>query len=231
MIITIGDLHKDFNQIKNFVSRFKIENTIFVQVGDFGVGFNPNDFEILTDLNSFLVGTGNKLIACRGNHDNPAYFGNFSLSNLELVGDYVVRNLLGFNFLFIGGAISIDRKHSQIKEKISWWKDEKIEFAPEKILSITEKIDYLIFHTAPDFVAPRALGNLVKQYAVHDETLIQELLEERKKVSEIYNLVKERNPDLKKVFYGHFHFSNEEEIGGTIFQLLNVNEFNLCYSK
>jgi hypothetical protein len=53
------------------------------------------------------------------------------LTNIKLIKDYTVLNLEGNNILFIGGAISVDRKSrmtkhqkkdfDQVETIIDWW--------------------------------------------------------------------------------------------------------------
>jgi len=89
-IIIWGDIHGDINYIKNFIHKFNLNNSLFIQVGDFGIGFKwQNSEKILKSYQSIFENTGNYLWAVRGNHDNPYYFkGNHKFDNVWLIPDY-----------------------------------------------------------------------------------------------------------------------------------------------
>ena len=121
MILLIGDIHGNFNYLKHQITQKNITDCTIIQVGDFGIGFTnrDNDIETLKNLNDFLMGQNITMLAIRGNHDNPDFFkGDIEFTNLKLLPDYTTLNLEGNNFLFIGGAISVDRT-ARIKENNS----------------------------------------------------------------------------------------------------------------
>ena len=87
MILCLGDLHGNFNFLKNQIQSKKITDCTIIQVGDFGIGFTykENDEQTLNSLNDFLKDVNVTMLAIRGNHDNPSFFnGDYDLSNLKL---------------------------------------------------------------------------------------------------------------------------------------------------
>lgn len=212
-MIFIGDVHGNFARLASEISRFKICDEILIQVGDFGIGFG-DDLEKLTILNNYLKEFNNHLYVIRGNHDDPLYFkGNYNYSNLHLLADYSILNFNGLNFLFVGGAISIDRIPNQ--KDGYYWKDE--EFVLQEIF---QHVDVLVTHTAPSFCYPHTINNLVLQYSQNDKNLLKDLEKERALVTYLFNSL-----SVKYHFYGHFHSRYEETIGKTRHILLNIMEF------
>src|ERR1700753_1506161 len=115
-ILHLGDIHGRFENLKKLIKRYKIgkndEVAYIIQCGDFGIGFHPTtDEENLHLLNKFLKRRNIIMIVIRGNHDDPSFFtGTHIFSNLKLVSDYSTMDIYGIKYLFVGGAISIDRK-------------------------------------------------------------------------------------------------------------------------
>jgi len=234
----LGDIHGNFNFLKNQIQSKKIADCTIIQVGDFGIGFThkENDEITLKNLNDFFESYNVNLYAIRGNHDNPDFFdGSFNYSNLKLLKDYTTLNIDGFNFLFIGGAISVDRTQ-RIKENASnikygskkrcYWEKEVLEYKPEIVKSL-QGIDIVITHTAPDWCAPNnklGFGSFVEDWSKYDRSLITDLLSERNQMSNLFLDLYENNK-IKKHFYGHFHDSKFETHDGVDHHLLNINEF------
>ena len=118
MILVLGDIHGNFNYLKNQIIQKRISDCTIIQVGDFGIGFThrDNDIATLESLNDFLIGHSITMLSIRGNHDDPSFFdGSVNYSNLKLIKDYTSLEIEGNGYLFIGGAISVDRTE-RIKE-------------------------------------------------------------------------------------------------------------------
>ncbi len=143
--------------------------------------------------------------------------------------------LKAFNFLFVGGATSIDRKFSLSKMEVAnslgypqdiYWTDEIFELDEEKLKNI-KNVDIVITHTAPEWCFPNSangVGDFVKGFAQGDPGLIEELMIERKKVSRFFNILKDNGNKIQKHFYGHFH-KNEITLNGyTMHVLLGIGE-------
>ena len=237
MILMLGDIHGNFNYVKNFLKGKKITDCTIIQVGDFGVGFTSevNENNILENLNKFLSENNIIMYAIRGNHDDPKFFdGTRKYTNLELIPDYTVLEIEGKKLLCIGGAISIDRKpriaedmsHARYgSSRRSYWHDEKVVFN-EDFLANVRDIDVLVTHTAPDFCVPNnkfGYGSLVDHFSYDDPTLKDELKEERDTMTKMWDILNENN-NIEKHFYGHFHRTNVEKIVNCEHRLLHINE-------
>jgi predicted phosphodiesterase len=240
MLITLGDIHGNFNYVKWYIKAHKIKDCTIYQVGDFGIGFTNefNDMNTLGDLNKFLNEYNIQMYAIRGNHDNPKYFDGHLrnyFTNLHLLPDYTVINVDGVNILGVGGAVSVDRRprmREQLEyarsgvERELYWYDEVFVLDEEKLKGFTG-IDIVVTHTAPEFCKPdntHGFGYLVDQFAMDDEKLKDDLLEERKLVTKMWEILKENNKPFM-YFYGHFHNVWLEDIDGCEFRLLGINEF------
>ena len=237
MILFLGDIHGNFDFVKYLIKNHQLKDCYIIQVGDFGVGFAHEAYEVdvLLHLNKFLKLRNIVMYAIRGNHDDPKWFkGNHNYSNLKLVEDYSTVDIEGRKILFIGGAISIDRKQRLAKDiseakygslKKSYWFDEKVILDEEKITNING-CDILVTHTAPDFCIPLnkiGFGSLVDHFAKNDSTLLSELKEERDLMTNIFNIAKKNNK-FKEHLYGHFHRSEQLIQDGCLHRVLGINE-------
>ena len=203
-----------------------VTDTTIIQVGDFGVGFisKAKMDEQMIDINKRLEKNNNRLLVIRGNHDDPAYFdGTYIFSNIEFLSDYTVRTIEGKNYLFVGGAISIDRCIR--RSGVDYWPNEKFVLDLDKINAINENIDVVIAHSSPSFCQPVHFNELVWWYVAQDPSLHDALLNERKDFETMYNTLKLNGHRLEYWFNGHFHFTAEELIQDTNFMLLGIDKF------
>ena len=239
-LMYLGDIHGNFNIITQYVTRFDIRDAYIIQVGDFGVGFKTlvKEKRQLDDINTALIKRNVIVYAIRGNHDQPSYFENdpFGLSNIKLVKDYTVLNLVGKNILCIGGAISIDRTVRYTKRQLegdyttnigvdSWWKDEGFNYDDSKLVDLRD-INIVVTHTTPDYCWPdnsNGFAPIVNDFASMDKTLKTELLDERRRMTLAFQTIKMYN-DIEYAYYGHFHANHVTEIYGTKHRVLGVGE-------
>lgn len=240
----IGDIHGDFGLIRDKIKYYNLEGILLFQAGDFGVGFNYNnpreprkEKKRLQDLNVFLKKRKIFLYVVSGNHDNPLFFdGNHNFTNLIFMQNYDVVEAGEHKILGIGGATSVDRKPNHHfkdyrghdypgrRENINWWPGaEKIVYNEEKLATIAG-VDVVITHTAPDFVYPPVLGTTVLKWCDCDPELKDELIAERKLVTEIYKKLDEIN-FITWWCFAHFHQSNYQTYNITKFKLLDIGEF------
>lgn len=244
MILILGDIHGNFNFLKNQITSKKITDCTLIQVGDFGIGFTyeENDNITLKNLDNFLGENNIKMYVIRGNHDNPMYFeGNHIYDNLKLLKDYTTDIIDGYKFLFIGGAISVDRtqrireNNSNIRyggRKRCYWENEGVVYNTE-ILKDVQDVDIVITHTAPDWCFPNnklGFGRFVEDWAKYDTKLIEDLSFERNQMTNIFLDLYKNNNNIKKHFYGHFHNSNLDNFDGVDHHLLDINEFYHLYT-
>lgn len=221
---------------------YDLTDTHIIQVGDFGIGFNTFDKEkrMLEMYHSLLVKNNVHVWAIRGNHDYKPYFDNdpFGFTNIHLVRDYTVLNLVDKNILCIGGAVSVDREWQKTNKQSkgiyentigveSWWPDEVFVLDEEK-LSEMRNIDIVVTHSAPDYCFPdNKLGlgsfvdNIIKQTG--DDALRTDLLVERNLLTQAFTILRLNNI-IENHYYGHFHKSNVNDLFGTKHRLLGVGE-------
>jgi predicted phosphodiesterase len=209
----IGDSHGEWDTLFRKLDHLEIDNCDLLHVGDVGIGFKApgkQNREIELINNSFKK-RNIKFLAVRGNHDDPSYFdGQINYSNFELLPDYTYREFNGEKFLFVGGAVSIDR----IKRvpNMSWWKDEEFTLKPDLI----KKVDVLITHSAPSWSGPFDKSGIAS-WCVKDSTLWDECVAERYAHDK---LIVECSP--KKHYCGHFHLSSNVKVGDCVSQILDI---------
>lgn len=211
-IYIVGDVHGRFDLLQQEIKRFDMRDCTIICVGDLGIGFHaPHDpykeHRIHAQQNEWFGRRNIKFYSIRGNHDDPKFFTGETrvvYPNFELLEDYTTLELNGEKFLFIGGAISVDREATDGRgrkyrvEGISYWKDEVLVLKPELLVPC----DALITHTAPTWIGPidkEGIRSIVN-YDVVDPTLWDECMEERKTIDEIIRAVRP-----KMHYCGHFH--------------------------
>lgn len=239
-ILYLGDIHENFHIVNQYVKLYNIKNAYIIQVGDFGVGFKSlvKDKRHLEMVNVELQKRNIILYAIRGNHDYKPYFDNdpFKLSNVKLVKDYTVLNLVGQNILCIGGAISVDRRDRKTRNQAigrydiktgteTWWPDEKFVWEDDKLVDL-KNINIIVTHTAPDYCIPdngNGFGPFVDDLIKLDPELKLDLLDERRHMTLAFQTIKMNN-DITHHYYGHFHRNNYMNYDGTVHRVLGVGE-------
>lgn len=223
--IYIGDIHGNFDFVNWYVKAHQISDCAMVQVGDFGIGFRP-DKEVLDlkKLDKTLKESETTLYVLRGNHDNPAYFdGTFNeYERIIFVPDYSVIMIGGKNHLFVGGAISIDRKLRVNGE--SYWKNEPFVLDEDKLKTI-KGIDVLVTHNSMSFLPPLSIDRSVVEYGKDDPGLIDELIFERLQMTRMWDiLTAENGNEIGLHLYGHFHSDETIFINNTKHLMLGINK-------
>jgi predicted phosphodiesterase len=239
-IILLGDIHGDLDKVRAYLAWHKITDCVVVQVGDFGYSLSnglQTEAKYLGSLqhyNKFFKTRNITFYAIRGNHDDPSYFdGRFLLSNLRLLPDYTVLELGGKRWLFVGGALSIDRldRQNEMKHRPTpvWWLDEKFVLDKDKALA-AGAVDVVVTHTAPECACTYELvgrGDLLKRIVQEDgdHELPQDLAREQASVQALYDLLRINGSPLMNWYHGHFHKSTAVDYKETRFRCLGVNEF------
>jgi len=215
-ILILGDTHADFSGIRKLNSQCC--NSIFLHVGDFGVGFSRRDEEIISKLGNLLDANGNKLFTIRGNHDDASWFDDREIGPIKFLKDNQVIRIINKDVLFIGGAISIDR--TARKEGADYWKDEIAIVDLEKVNEYSN-VDIVISHTAPLCAPPFGLNNRnVLEWCSRDKTLKDELVKERQEFTNLKEKLQERF-NIQRWVYGHFHARVSFETDGILFDCLD----------
>ena len=222
-MIVIGDTHGKINDFINLIKRYKIENEVLIQVGDFGVGFTLNPS--LGDFNYFLMENNIYLYILRGNHDDPKFFINqeeksqLHYSNIEFLKDYSVLNIQNKKILLIGGGISLDRQER--KENVSWWSGENIVLDVDRLKGLSkEKFDVLITHVPCPGIFIDDDNYTLKYWTNIDKSLNESLKIEKEKLLEIKS-----NIDYEYWISGHMHISNRISQNNKKYIILNELEF------
>ena len=237
MTLCLGDVHGEFSTISHQLNLKKVSDCDIIQVGDFGLGFKKQKVESdeLKKLNEVLKKKNINLYVIRGNHDDPERFKELKeeYSNIILVPDYSVFGLNGKTYMCIGGAISIDRIERKEKNDI-WFHNEGVIYQEDKLEGHDlDSIDVFISHTAQNsFVQDMlSLNKLNNQYLEKrmiewkDYSLMGECIHEQVSLDLILNKL----PNVKQVFFGHFHSSFSKYKGEIRYNLLDIHELKEIY--
>ena len=197
-IYIVGDVHGKWDELFTRINNYEIKDCYLICVGDLGIGFKDShakEIRMLEIANTFFAARDIEFLSIRGNHDNPTFFNKEikTFSNLRLIPDYHVEFINDEKFLFVGGAVSIDRKIR--KPNFSYWEDELFVLKPE----FAVPCDVLITHSAPIWIGPVDKEGILG-WCDRDEYLWRDCIKERDDHTELYRLA---NP--KKAFIGHFH--------------------------
>ena len=214
-IYIVGDIHGKWDHLFLKIKASEIRNFTLIGVGDLGVGFLDADKQArqFDYINSFFGGKGIDFIGIRGNHDDPSYYdGSIDYSNFKLLPDYTSLTLNDKEFLFVGGAVSID--HKIRKEGVSYWADEKFILDHSKI----KRCDVLVTHSAPTWSGPFDKSG-ISGWCDRDETLWDECLQERKDHDVLIKLC-----GASRHYCGHFHTSYSVDFDGCISTILDELE-------
>ena len=197
-VYILGDVHGKWEELFNRIKNYEIKDCYLICVGDLGVGFKDShskEIRCLEIANEFFAKRDIQFLSIRGNHDAPSFFNKEiqTFSNLRLIPDYHIEFINDKKFLFVGGAISIDRKIR--KPNISYWEDETFVLKSNFIV----ECDVLITHSAPIWIGPVDKDGILG-WCDRDEYLWRDCMKERDDLTALYKLARP-----KKAFCGHFH--------------------------
>lgn len=190
------------------------------------------------DPSSFIINS-------KFNRKNIKLIEDYSVLQFYSINDEKHKNE-PFNILVIGGAISIDRtmrivqndkytleysmhhpcNFEDAKKFASkcYWENEYPIYNVNKLNEIKKqniKINAVVSHTCPDFCQPCTKDG-IKEYLKNDNTLENDIDNERQIMTNIYNKIIEDNHPLTDWSYGHYHFHNMEYINNIRFTLLDM---------
>lgn len=228
-----GDWHGRWNDAVREIKRIDLSDVLLIQVGDFGAGFDrPSKFEgAMRMLDQTLSGRNIRLLAIRGNHDDPSYFDGRQYGNVRLLRDYTTVLVSGGRrVLCVGGAVSVDRlpnpdvrdyRGSSWKGRrpgSNYWPDE-----PFRLEHVEEgSADCVVTHSAPAFCFPlHKVG--IEKWCRHDPQLERDIRKER---AGLAALADQLGPGVSEWRYGHFHSSSTQVIGTTRYRCLDELEFS-----
>ncbi len=255
-VVVSGDIHGDFNLlVYKMCVQYQMTDTVVIVAGDCGFGFEQRGYydEIAKKNSKRMNQANNWIVFIRGNHDNPAYFDGktFKHKRFIAVPDYTIVKTCSHTILCVGGAISVDRV-PRIKEwnkkmmKVHqyshntpldptfaqnyYWENESPVYNEQLLDKINDicAIDTVITHTAPSFCELQSKLGL-NSWEDEDETLIEDVEQERGVMDAIYDKLHFQNHPLSHWYYGHFHQSWHSEINEVMFRMLDIMEFSEIY--
>lgn len=209
-IFIFGDTHGEWGKFNLYLNEIRQKNEkelsgkeiIIIVCGDFGYWphFKEYNIEKIKHSCSWAQDGFFKIYFCPGNHEDW-----WSLQKLEndypdekiiKIKDHIfycsfgaVKKFKEKNFLFVGGAESVDKQYRYIG--YDWFPEEII--TQKDILNLDEKahIDIVISHTCPLFIIPSLAKNL---------TWVKSTDPSCKALTYVFDLYKP-----EKWFFGHFH--------------------------
>lgn len=219
-IIFVGDIHGLWGNLFDRIEARDIRDCYLIGVGDLGVGFRyspEGEVAGFEKINEFFKSRNISFLGIRGNHDDPAYFKGEKrprFSHFELLEDYTSLTLNGSKFLFVGGAISIDRLFR--KPFVSYWPDEDFVLDKSKVVPC----DVLVTHTAPTWNGPFDKEGIAF-YCEKDPQLWDDCFKERKDMDRLLELAKPKHH-----YAGHFHTYCSVEHNGCLSRILDELQFH-----
>jgi len=212
LTLILGDTHGRWKPVLRKLDEYDIRGARIIGVGDIGIGFKSGDTPLF-ELNEEFKRREIEFMSIRGNHDIPRLFReNYKLLNVELIPDYTLREIDGEKFLFVGGAISIDR--SQRIRGEYWWEDEVFQYLPEKV----QDCDVLVTHVPPTWSHGGKPGAF--EWFPKDVTLADDCRKEREECDLLIAQCKPRTH-----YCGHFHVSWAAcGPDGVLSRILNIYE-------
>jgi hypothetical protein len=202
----IGDIHGKFKEYQSILCDYPSNS---VQIGDFGVGFFPQNWH--DSVNEFHSYSKHRFI--RGNHDNHT-------KCKEMVG-WIPDGHIENDIMYIGGAWSIDNPNAPAgwyrrTEGVNWWKDEECSDQQfETIIDIYDlcKPRIMVTHDCPTSIATKMFW---------DTKLLKGVQYKNKTASALQIMLEIHKPDLW--VFGHWHFSAKLNLQ-TDFVCLNELEY------
>lgn len=213
LILVVGDIHGKWDTLFKRIKEIDLRDCTLIGVGDLGIGFMERSKQErqCEHHNDFFKSRGIEFVGIRGNHDDPAYFdGSVNLSNFKLLPDYSYLTLNDKQFLFVGGAVSIDRMLR--KDGVSYWRNETFNLNYPEI----KRCDILITHSAPTWNGPIDKSAMLTNFCERDLTLWDECIEERKQHDVLIKL-----SGAKRHYCGHFHQLSIVDFDGCVSTILD----------
>lgn len=216
----LGDHHcPDHSVLVKALAKRGLRHCRVIHVGDGEEGYPATWSEKTADrLNTDLAKLEIEYFSIRGNHSNPHVFdGAIDFPNFKLLLDYTRMEIDGENWMFVGGAVSIDRLNRKPGE--TWWVEEEMVLRE----NMAQPTEVLVTHTGPSWTTPPP-NNLLDLYirceeAIGCNTLPQELLDEQARHDRLSELVRPRI-----WYHGHHHRSASLQVDGCTIRQLGIAE-------
>lgn len=208
----LGDTHS-LSKITELIIAHNLKDFVLIGCGDHGEGFGVQEVDErkLWYLNNECEERYGEVYLVRGNHTDPSWYKEDKFpqfQKIKFVPDYSLLNFEGRKFLFVGGAVSVDRslRLARLKEFgiKSWWVDEGFVFDKDK----AQECDFLITHSSGKDEFPRHGKESIRNWFYVDSELDVDCDKERDDIQKLVDICKP-----KYHIFGHFHKSNIEYIG------------------
>jgi hypothetical protein len=215
----LGDHHAAHDDLLRVLLRKGLRHARLIHVGDGEEGY-PDAWadDTAERLDSAFAALDLEYLSIRGNHSNPAVFnGTVMLPNFKLLPDYSRMEIDGQTWLFVGGAVSINRLDRAPRK--TWWPDEPMVLRED----LAGRADVLVTHSGPTWMAPPS-NPLVEYYisceqAMGCDTLRQELRNEQRRHDRLFQLVRPQ-----RWYFGHYHASRTRVHAGCTVRQLDCAE-------
>jgi len=198
-MLLIGDIHGKWESYARILEVYKPERS--VQLGDFGIGFQPEDPDRVEQVRYAMDNFGDDNRYIRGNHDNP----QACLEDPRWIHDATFEEDTGI--FYLGGAWSIDRAWRT--EGLDWWPDEEMSYeALGKAIDLYEaaKPRVVLSHECPEDI----VGHMFPWYRREFSSRTRDALSSMRSI---------HKPELH--IFGHWHSSVDQTHEGTRFICLN----------
>lgn len=227
-IYAAGDIHGMPAILEYNVQNMK--NCTVILLGDVGI-FRYRDYKRFLELDSICKNNCIKILALRGNHDNPEFFNpnttneisirfRNKFTNIEFIDYSIIDSDYGTIMLY-PGAISRDRitrksyfigdtSRISLYKGGDWWCNEEYKYIP------TEHVDIILSHNGP--LLEGMYPESIDYFSKHDETLKEDIDNEQKKLYTILDSVKP-----SKWVFGHYHQNIEYMIKNTNCRCVDID--------
>jgi hypothetical protein len=213
----LGDHHTNYDDLLRAMLRNGWKDARIIHVGDGEEGYPDHwDEETVERLDKGFASLGIEYLSIRGNHANPHVFdGSVLLPNFKLLPDYSRLEIDGESWLFVGGAVSINRLEREAGK--TWWIEEEMVLRED----LAKPADVLVTHVGPSWLSPPP-NQLVEFYIRGEEalgcsSLRKELLDEQLRHDRLFELVRPRY-----WYYGHYHHRADHQHEGCIIKQLGL---------
>jgi len=200
----IGDIHGNVHAYKTILENWKGPS---VQIGDFGIGFagaswhdSVNGYHTENPQHRFI----------RGNHDDPDMCKN------DMLG-YINDGTVEGDVMYVGGAWSID--YQQRTRGLDWWEDEELSYEElSNMIVLYNKVRprVIITHDCPTSVA-------YEMFISKNRSMSGTFQFKTRTAEAFEQMFAFHKPD--HWLFGHWHHSVNQNILGTQFQCIDINDF------
>jgi hypothetical protein len=213
----LGDHHTNYDDLLRAMLRKGWKNVRIVHVGDGEEGYPGSwDEDTAVRLDKGFAALGLEYLSIRGNHSNPHVFdGSIMLPNFKLLPDYSRLEINGESWLFVGGAVSINRIERELGK--TWWVEEEMVLRED----LAHPADVLVTHAGPSWLSPPpnllVEGFIRSEEAIGCHSLRQELADEQLRHDRLFELVKPRH-----WYFGHYHQRADHQHEGCAIKQLGL---------